>query len=186
MAKFIVDENFQFGGSLRRAGASLEVDDFATLAEQAKGENEETGKPISGLINHCSPADSYTEDLLAGRIKPKRDAATAEKEKLKNAKEKEIERLRGEFDKLGKAYNPKWAIDKLQKELKAAKKEAGDTKKDAPVKTEKVKTSKVVDDPAEVERVRAEITALGGKFHPKAGLKKLEEALVNAKKGNEK
>ena len=139
MAKFIVDENFQFGGSLRRQGASLEVDDFSALAEKAKGENEDTHKPISGLINHCSPADDYTEDLLAGKIKPKRDAATAEKEKLKDAKEKEIKRLRGEFDKLGKAYSPKWAIDKLAKELKAAKKEVGDAKKDAPKKTEKVK-----------------------------------------------
>lgn len=186
MAKFIVDENFQFGGSLRRAQASLEVDDFATLAEQAKGENDETGKPISGLLNHCTPADEHTEGLLAGTIKPKRDAAAAQKENLANAKEKEIERLRGEFDKLGKAYNPRWAIDKLGKELKAAKKEAGVAKKDAPKKTEVVKTAKVTDDLAEIEKVRAEITALGGTFHPRAGLEKLKVALEDAKKGVEK
>ena len=139
MATFIVKENFQFGGSLRRAQASLEVDDFSVLAEKAKGENDETGKPISGLLNHCKPADEHTEGLLAGKIKPKKDPVAAQKEQLEDAKEKEIKRLRGEFDKLGKAYNPRWAIDKLAKELKAAKKEAGDAKKDAPKKTEKVK-----------------------------------------------
>lgn len=125
MAKFIVDENFQFGGSLRRQGASLEVDDFEVMAEQKKGKNDDTGKPMSGLINHCSPADEHTKALLAGKVKPRKDPAAAQKQELEDEKNKEIKRLRGEFDKLGKAFNPKWAIDKLQKELKAAKKETG-------------------------------------------------------------
>lgn len=125
MAKFFVNENFQFGGSLRRAGATLTVDDFEAVAEQKKGKNEDTGKPMSGLINHCSPDDEHTEDLLAGKVKPKKDPATAQKEELEDAKNKEIKRLREAFKDLGKAFNPKWAIDKLQKELKNAKKETG-------------------------------------------------------------
>ncbi len=125
MAQFIVEENFQFGGSSRRVGASLEVDDFETLAELKKGDNEDTGKPMSGLINHCRPADAHTEGLLSGKIKPKKDPAAVKKQELEDGKKKEIKRLRGEFDKIGKAFNPKWAIDKLAKELKNAKKETG-------------------------------------------------------------
>lgn len=126
MAKFTVKENFQFGGALRRIDAELVVGDAMALTEQKKGKNSETGKPISGLINHCTPADSYTEDLLAGKIRPKKDKVVAEKEKLKDEKTQEIARLRAEFKTIGKAYDPKWAIDKLGKELKKAKKEAGE------------------------------------------------------------
>ncbi|MCK5608529.1 hypothetical protein KAR91_41995 [Candidatus Pacearchaeota archaeon] len=125
MAKFIVNENFQFGGSLRRTGAILEVDDFAVVAEIAKGKKPKgeanAGNPLSGLLNHCSPVDEHTVALLDGKVKPKKDALTAQKEEFEKAKDKEIKRLKAEFDKLGKAYNPNWAIDKLQKELKKAK-----------------------------------------------------------------
>ena len=128
MAQFFVVESFQFGGSLRRQGAILTVDDFEAVAEQKRGDNDETGKPLSGLINHCRPNDEHTEDLMAGKVKPKKDPAAAEKQELADEKQREIKRLREAFKSLGKAFNPKWAIDKLQKELKNAKKEVGELK----------------------------------------------------------
>lgn len=137
MAKFNVDENFQFGGGLRVSGTELEISDIQALAEKKKGKHEENKeKWLSGLMNHCTPADTYTEDLLAGKVKPQKEMSN-EKAQLADEKEAEIKRLRAEFDSLGKAYNPNWAMDKLQKELKVAKKMAGEQKED-PKRTEKV------------------------------------------------
>ena len=130
MARFIVNENFQFGGALRRTDAELVIDDEMAIAEKKKGINDETGKAISGLINHCTPADEHTEDILSGKIKPRKDPIASEKDRLKDEKDKEIARLRGVFKKIGKAYDPKWAIDKLGKELKKAIKEVGEAKTD--------------------------------------------------------
>lgn len=137
MARFIVNENFQFGGALRRTDAELVIDDAMAIAESKKGKNDETGRPISGLLNHCTPADEHTEGILSGKIKPKKDPVVAEKDRLEAEKKREIERIRGEFKKIGKAYDPKWAVDKLGKELKKAIKEVGEAKED-PKKVVKV------------------------------------------------
>jgi hypothetical protein len=139
MASFDVKENFQFGGGLRRVDTILTISDMQVIAEVKKGKHEEApnkGKWLSGLLNHCEPADTHTADLIAGKVKPRKEM-TDEAAKLADEKELEIKRLRKEFDDLGIAYNPKWAIDKLQKELKGAKKIAGE-QKDNPKKTEKV------------------------------------------------
>ena len=136
MAKFNVDENFQFGGGLRISGTILEISDVQALDEKKKGKHDENSKWLSGLMNHCTPTDTHTEDLLAGKVKPQKEVSD-EKAQLVDEKEREVKRLRAEFDSLGVAYNPKWAMDKLQKELKVAKRVAGE-QKESPVKTEKV------------------------------------------------
>lgn len=138
MAKFEVEENFQFGGGLRIAGTILEISDTQALTEKGKGKHEDKAKDkwLSGLLNHCSPADGHTKDLLAGKVKPQKEMSD-EKAQLEVEKEREIKRLKAEFDGLGIAYNPKWAVDKLQKELKTAKKRVGE-QKESPKKTEKV------------------------------------------------
>lgn len=138
MAEFRVDENFQFGGALRVVDSFLEVADHRVIDEMALGEHEETGKKVSGLLNHCSPADDHTRDLVAGEVKPRPTDVEAQTAEAEKAKEKEINRLRGEFKKLGKAYNPKWAMDKLQKELKIAKRLAAEETPEPKKKTEKI------------------------------------------------
>lgn len=125
MANFVVEENFQFRGALRVRDNYLEVPDQVMVEQVELGKHEDSDKYISGLLNHCSPVDDHTRDLIDGKVKPKISASEAREAEAEVVKKKEIKRLRGEFDKLGKAFNPKWAIDKLQKELKLAKKSAG-------------------------------------------------------------
>jgi hypothetical protein len=125
MANFIVVNNFQFGGAIRVRDNFLEVPDHRVIEEVELGKHEENeDKWMSGLLNHCSPADQHTKDLIAGKAKPLLSAAEEIEAKQEEEKQAEIKRLRGEFDKLGKAYNPRWAIDKLQKELVVARRSA--------------------------------------------------------------
>ena len=137
MAKLVVVENFQFRGALRVRDNYLEISDKDVVAEIKEGKHEESGKWNSGLLNHCDPADEHTRDLIAGKAKPQLSEEEARRFEMDDAKEKEIKRLRGEFDKLGMAFSPKWAMDKLQKELKNAKRKAGAAKELEP-KTDKV------------------------------------------------
>jgi hypothetical protein len=143
MASFIVKQNFQFRGALRVRDNVLEVPDHLVVEEVARGEHEDNGKPVSGLLNHCNPSDQHTKDLIAGKVKPQMSAAEEIEASAADEKAAEIKRLRGEFDKLGKAYNPRWAIDKLQKELVIARRSAPMTGtgagKDAKPKKESIK-----------------------------------------------
>ena len=125
MAEYIVEKNFQFRGALRATDKMLEVPDQIVVEQVEMGKHEEDSeKWLSGLLNHCTPADDHTRDLVAGKVKPRRSPLEDSEAKAQDEKDKEIASLRGEFDKLGKAYNPRWAVDKLAKELVVARRSA--------------------------------------------------------------
>jgi hypothetical protein len=119
MAKLIVNENFQFRGFVHRTDKELEVGDSILKAEVKKGTNKVTGKPVSGLVNHCSPADSHTAKIMGVSFGEEEEAPDA------LTKEEQIDKLRSEFDEIGKAYDPRWGLAKLTSELVKAKKETG-------------------------------------------------------------
>jgi hypothetical protein len=130
--EFIVNENFQLGNaSGKKAGLILEVSESIVDEEMKKGYHADSKKPISGLLNHCSPYnDAAKKKLKDFNIKPyaEPDENAEEEEKKDNEvkKKEEIERLRKEFDKLGAAYDPNWQGKRLAKELEKAKREKGD------------------------------------------------------------
>jgi len=134
-AKFTVVETFPFKGVARRAGVTLEVPDSIVKAEIAKGTHPESKKPMSGLLNHCIPADDNALKLVKGVEGVKLDVPAEEEQD----KEEEIEALRTEFDKIGKAYHPAWRAARLRKELLKAQKE----QPEKPLVGEKQKTEKV-------------------------------------------
>lgn len=137
MASFVVDTNFQYGGAIREVGFTLDVDDREALRELKLGRHK-FPKPkgsknfpyISGLWNHCTPADRETERLLKLKDKYFDDVSgenDEEKEKrLKDeAEAKEKLELHEEFKKIGKDYDNRWGLQKLKTELIAAKKVTG-------------------------------------------------------------
>ena len=135
MAKFRVDNNFQFGGAIRVAETFLIVSDPAVVIEVKKGIHEITGKPISGLLNHCSPANEKTSRLLKkGKIEKEiiedpKDEDTEDGESEEDVgqddDETEIERLRAIFDAKGFAFDRRWRANRLKTELKERNKETG-------------------------------------------------------------
>lgn len=126
MAKFIVNRAFQFGGAVRRENSILEISDAEVKTEIARGDHPDfPGRPLSGLLNHCYPADDATAELVKDII-PTKEIEEAPTDEEKQA---ELLALRGEFDALGKAYHPGWTLGRLKKELVKAKKEAGAPKK---------------------------------------------------------
>lgn len=118
-ATFIVKDNFQFDG-LRRAGIVLIVPVEIVRAEIALGKHPETERPISGLLNHCAPADEATEALLTGFMETERPVKENPEESVATRKA-----LMEEFDTLGIAFDRRWATERLRNELKKAKKEKG-------------------------------------------------------------
>ena len=120
--KLIVNENFQYNG-MRRAGTTLTISAIMLKDEVAKGKHND--RWVSGLISHCSPVDNETSKLL---YKITGDVAymieDVDVDDGVNL-ETEIKNIRAEFDLLGKAYNPKWQLKKLQAELIRARKEVG-------------------------------------------------------------
>ena len=121
MPKFIVNKGFQFAGYVRREGATLEISKADLTVEMQRGVHPTSKKMLSGLLNHCSPADEETMGFLAGGgIK----AALAEEDDPETA-QREIDVLRAEMDRLGIACDKRWGLDKIKIELKKAKKEKG-------------------------------------------------------------
>ena len=56
MAKFEVEENFQFGGGLRIAGTILEISDTQALTEKGKGKvGDYLGRSSFTFINASTP-----------------------------------------------------------------------------------------------------------------------------------
>ena len=123
--QFQVTETFQFRGEVRRAGAILEITEADVKAEVAKGKGEGRKKDryISGLLNHCVPADDATAALVSKLTGKK--AEVAKEEEAETAPEDEIEEIRKEFDEIGAAYDPRWKIARLKTELLKSKKERG-------------------------------------------------------------
>jgi hypothetical protein len=127
MVDFQVADNFPFGGIIMRAGDMLEVPESRVKAEMLHGVHKKTGKPISGLLNHCEPACNGAEALLEGfvweTVKKESDEDKAKKkEELDAQKKAEKDALQSEFDASGIACDRKWGIQKLKDELKKARK----------------------------------------------------------------
>jgi uncharacterized damage-inducible protein DinB len=142
--EFYVNENFQLGNaSAKKAGLILEVSETIVDEEMKKGYHAESKRPISSLLNHCSPYNEAAKNMLKNfKVTPytEPDVNAEEEEKKANeaTKKEEIERLRKEFDKLGAAYDPNWQGKRLAKELEKAKREKGD-----PVPAKEPKREKV-------------------------------------------
>ena len=142
VAEFAVYEVFSMGSSIKRPGMILEVSEAKLKEEVAKGLHE-SGKPISGLLNHCAAMNDIAKEAVKGmKVKaylPESETSDEEQRKLnEEAKKKEIDELRKEFDKIGKAYDPHWSGKRLRMELEKAKKEAPEPSPAAKKKIEKV------------------------------------------------
>lgn len=121
MPKFIVKYPFQFGGLVRREESILTIDKSDLEVEMAMGRHPDNGKPISGLLNHCEPADDATAEFVGDFYVQKDKPAPPTWEE----KEAELAAIRKEFDDIGAAYHPGWTTGRLKKELIRAKKERG-------------------------------------------------------------
>jgi hypothetical protein len=129
MPKFIVNTNFQFYGVIRRKGSSIEVTEEILTTEIAKGTKEVkekngsvTSRPLSGLLNHCTPADKETAKLCEGILgeKPEEIKLSIEEKAAR------VEEIKALMDKMGKAYRNNWGLKKLEDELKKARIETGE------------------------------------------------------------
>ncbi len=134
-SQFTVMETFIFRNSVRRADITLTVPENIVKEEIEKGIHPDSKKHMSPLLNHCIPADDATAKLLKG-VEGARLDAPAE---VEDDKEEEIEKLRKEFDKIGKGYHPAWRAARLRKELLKAQKE----QPEKPLVEEKQKVEKV-------------------------------------------
>jgi len=138
MPLFFIRENFQHKGRVYRTNemgdATLEVSN-AHLAEELKlGTHPTSKKPLSGLLNHCVPADDATRALVDPEFAKeynKKSKAEIEAEKQEAATDKKAaemdakEAIYAEFDEMGKAYNRSWGLKRLKDELIKAKKATG-------------------------------------------------------------
>lgn len=120
MPTLFIVESFQYNGKVYRCGetatdATLSVS-LGELKEEAKrGRHEKTGNWLSPILNHCMPGDKDSEEIFGYEVEKKVEKDDTE----------EIEKLRAEFDDIGKAYDKRWQLKRLQNELLKAKKEAG-------------------------------------------------------------
>jgi len=124
MPKFIVNENFQFYGIIRREGATIEVTEEILTVELEKGTKEITDKKgnvtikhFSGLLNHCSPADKETAALINADMKPPAP--------VEESPEARITEIKEAMDKIGKAYDNRWSLKRFENELQKARIETG-------------------------------------------------------------
>lgn len=121
MPKFTANTTFQYANAIRREGSTLTVDKDMLQVEIDMGKHPDTGRPMSGLLNHCSPADEDTTDLVQGFSQPKEQALElCDEEKAARVKE-----IQAEMDEMGVAYHPAWKLSRMEKELIKAKKEKG-------------------------------------------------------------
>ena len=112
--------SFQHKGRVVRCGESVEDATLSVSAGELRdavdlGKHPVSGKWLSPLLNHCVPADRDAEEFFGEKAK---------KEEKKDDSE-EIETLRAEFDQIGKSYDKRWQLPRLQNELAKAKKEVG-------------------------------------------------------------
>lgn len=121
MPKFLVNELFQYGGLIRRDGQIITITEDALKEEAAKGKHEKTGKFLSGLLNHCVPADEKTAGLIEKLTGVKQEVP----EEMDDKDDDEVTPLRKEFDEMGAAYDPRWGVNKLKRELIKEKKLRG-------------------------------------------------------------
>ena len=132
MSSFFVNDNFQFKGGIQRAGITLDVSDSMVITEAEKGVHKETKKPVSGLLNHCTPADEATEKLVAKYLKgakvekkeTKTELSDEEKAEIAAKEKEEIAAIHKEMDELGKAYDKRWKLKRLTDAVIQARKES--------------------------------------------------------------
>lgn len=124
-AKFIVNETFQYGAGVKRTDEIIELSVDLVKIAMAKGKitriDKKTGKTTekwaSGLLNHCSPIDDFTAELVG-----------KEKVELEASETEEAERvalIKKELTALDVPYDGRWKLKKLETELIRAKKERG-------------------------------------------------------------
>lgn len=129
MPVFTVNRTFQYEGAVRRELTELTITKEMLDAEIAKGKHPDNGKLLSGLLNHSSPADEATAALVKDLCVKETEAGFSDEDKAER-----MEKIKGDFDALGKAYHPGWTLGRLEKELAKAKKEVGDAAEATPKK----------------------------------------------------
>lgn len=121
MPKFFIDVNFQYNGKIFRTtddgSATLAISASDLKKEIAKGKHPKTGNWLSPVLNHCTPADNETRKIVFP------DAEEIDEE-IAEDPTNELEQIKAEFDRLGKAYDNRWGIDRFRNELKKARKES--------------------------------------------------------------
>ena len=130
MPKFIVVDTFQFGGSVRQAGAILTIAKAELEAEIAKGKKKikkadgtivETKTWLSGILNHCEPEDEDAADSIDVKLAPKKS-----EEEIADEIEARVDEIYKEMDELGISYDRRWKLPRLENELVKAKKIRGE------------------------------------------------------------
>lgn len=120
MPRMNVKTTFPFRGKIYRSRERPEDSSFSIsredlIAEVAKGKHPTTGKWVSPVLNHAEAADAEAAAILG--IAPPEIAV--------EESEDDIEAVRSEFDRIGKAYDRRWRLLRLRDELAKAKKEVG-------------------------------------------------------------
>jgi hypothetical protein len=127
--EMFVNTSFLFRGSVRKAGTVLVVSETDLKEEKALGTHpEKKGRYISGLLNHCSPADDATAKFLGvDEIVEAEEGAKKNAVASKENTEKSDPRSKSwaEMDQMGAAYDKRWDDNKLAQELLKAKKARG-------------------------------------------------------------
>ena len=127
--KLISNENFQFRG-IHRVGVTLTVSEGMLREELEKGRHpglKQGRHPwMSGLIEHTTPANQETADIIEG-FSGEKEAPIKKKHNEKDYSD-EIRDIRAEFESLGKAYNKRLGIKKLRLAIIKARKEVGQAK----------------------------------------------------------
>jgi hypothetical protein len=116
-ATFIVNDNFQFGGGIKRGDSVITVSESFVKAQMELGKHPKTKKWLSGVLNHCEPADDFTAELIGMPKKVKEAGPEEIAEKLAAIKK--------EMDDMGAAYDRRWKLARFEIELVKAKKERG-------------------------------------------------------------
>jgi hypothetical protein len=133
MATLFVLRSFQYNGQMIRGGempedATLTVSDEELERERKRGRHPRTKRWLSPLLNHCQPADNATAQIM-GEPSVSREAdsegETGGEGLGEHEDESKLEDLRAEFDKIGKAFDRRWGLGRLRRELTKAKKEVG-------------------------------------------------------------
>ena len=114
--EFWVNETFQFGSGVKRIDSIISVSDLFVKSEMAKGKHK-NGKWLSSLLNHCTPNDDYTAEILCTERRP---SEVAEDESAEI-----IGQIKKEMDLIGAGYDNRWSVKRFQTELIKAKKERG-------------------------------------------------------------
>lgn len=123
MHSFVSLNAFIHRGERIKEGIVLDVRDEDLIHEISLGKTA-NGRYVSGLLNHCDPANDATADRIfalesENLPKPKEDV----KAPTDNEVKAEIESIRIELGKLGKTFHHKWGLPKLKEELAKAKQE---------------------------------------------------------------